>query len=198
MTSGVRAFPEQSPSAPADQAEPRAVTASRPPGALASLLRAAVAPVLAAAVLVGLLAVWTVTGGAGTLRKVHVEVTLAAIPLSFRPGAGNALRDATTYLDIKNVGTSDFLVGARSPKASRVIIVRDGRIPLARGRQLRAIPIAGGGSLDLSPFGADVVLIHPQPLHIGETVPITLDFRYAGRVLIDLVVTASLANPSGH
>ena len=167
----------------------------RPAGAFTDLLKAAIAPVLSAAALVGLLTIWTVTGGAGTLRRVHVDVTLAAIPLSFRPGAGHALADATTYLEIRNLGSGDDLVGATSPIARGALLVRHGRTPLAVGGQLPLIPLPAGSTLDLSPFGADLILIRPRPLHIGQIVPVTLDFKHAGRVRVDLVVTAGLASP---
>ena len=49
--------------------------------------------------------------------------------------------------------------------------------------------------MNLNPFGRDLVLIHPRALHIGEIVPITLEFRQAGPVRVDLIVTASLPNP---
>ena len=55
--------------------------------------------------------------------------------------------------------------------------------------------MAPGASLDLSPFGRDLVLLRPRPLLPGEIVPITLDFSRAGTVRVDLVVTASLASP---
>jgi len=167
----------------------------RPAGALTALLKAAIAPVLSAAALVGLLTIWTVSGGAGTLRRVHVDVTLAAIPLSFRPGAGNALPAATTYLEIRNLGSHDDLVGARSPMARGALLVRRGRTPLAARGRLAKIPLPAGSTLDLSPFGTDLVLIRPRPLHIGEIVPVTLDFQYSGPVRIDLIVTAALGSP---
>ncbi len=167
----------------------------RPAGALAGLLRAAIAPVLSAAVLLVLLTVWVRTGGAGTLRRVHVEITLAAIPLSFGPGAGSGLPEATTYLEIRNVGPADYLIGARSPAARGTLLARVGRTPLARGGHLAEIALAAGATLDLNPFGRDLVLIRPRALHTGEIVPITLEFRHAGPVRVDLIVTASLPNP---
>ncbi len=176
---------------PADAEQPSA-TAGRP-GEITSVLRAAIAPVLSAALLVGLLLAWTESGGAGTLRRVHVDITLAAIPISLRPGAGRGLAAAPTYLDIKNLGAADELLGATSPAAARVLLVRLGRSPFGRGGRLGRIPLAAGGTLDLSPFGTDVVLLRPRALHTGEIVPITLVFRQAGRVRVDLTVTSALS-----
>ncbi len=167
----------------------------QPAGAVVGLLRAAIGPVLAAALLIGLLSAWTLTGGAGTLRRVHVEITLAAIPLSFAPGAGDGLPDAVTYLEIRNIGSADDLVGARSPMARGTLLVRDGRSPLAADGQLSEIAFPAGATIDLSPFGLDLVLLHPRALHIGEIVPITLEFRDGGPVRVNLLVTSSLASP---
>ena len=167
----------------------------RQPGAFAGLLRSAAAPVLSAAVLIGLLTVWTLTGGAGTLRPVQVDVTLAAIPLSPRPGAGDDMPDATTYLQIRNLGSADELIGARSPDARGAVVVRDGRDPLASRGRLAGVGLAPGAVTNLSPFGVDLILLHPRPLHPGEIVPVTLEFSQAGRVLVDLIVTTSLASP---
>ena len=55
------------------------------------LLRAAAGPVLCAVVLIGLLSAWVATGGAGTLTRVRLEVTLAAVPMrAFTPQAAAA------------------------------------------------------------------------------------------------------------
>lgn len=103
--------------------------------------------------------------------------------------------DATTYLDIKNVGSADELIGARSPIARGALLVRDGRTPLSRGRRLGEIALPAGATLNLTPFGRDLVLVHPRPLHVGEIVPITLVFRHAGPVRVDLLVSSSFGNP---
>ena len=180
---------------PAAQAPGDDAAGQRPPGAFGGLLRAAAVPVLAAAVLIGLLTGWTLAGGAGSLRRVQVEVKLAAIPLSLRPGAGVGLSYATTYLQLRNLGSAGRLIGARSPDARGVLLVRDGRAPFARGARLAGIELTPGAITDLSPFGADLILLHPRALHAGEIVPVTLEFSRAGDLLVDLVVTTSLASP---
>jgi copper(I)-binding protein len=158
------------------------------------LLRSAAAPVLAAAVIITLLFTWTVTGGAGTLRPVRITVGLAAIPVPLIQQPGTRMPDATTYLVIHSRGGRDELLGARSPEASSVVFVRDGRRPFAHAGRLSGIAIPAAG-VDLSPFGVDVVLLHPPALRSGEIVPIMLRFRNAGTVLVDLQVTNSLADP---
>jgi len=165
----------------------------RPWAMLAGLLRAAIAPALAAAILVGLLSVWVATGGAGTLRHVHIQVGLAAVPFSFAPHAIHAT--ATTYIVIRNLAGPDELVAARTPSARQAVLVRDGRTPSAPGSLLHGLAIPAGGTVSLNPFGADIVLLHPAALHLGEIVPLTLVFRHAGEVRIDATVTSSLTSP---
>jgi copper(I)-binding protein len=157
---------------------------------LAGLARAALAPVACAAVLVGLLSGWVATGGAGTLRRVQVQFGLAAIPLP--PGQDNAVATADVapaYLVIKNLGGPDELLTARSPLARRILLARRGDDPSGTGALLSGLAIPGGGSVSLSPFTADIVLISPAALHVGEMVPLVLTFRHAGRVTVEAMVT---------
>ena len=160
------------------------------------LLRTAAAPLVAAALIISLLFAWTITGGAGTLRRVRITVGLAAIPVPLiqRPGARQP--DVTTYLVIRSPGSPDELIGASTPKAAAVIFVRNGRQPFASGGRLTSIAVPAAG-VNLSPFGVDIVLLHPAALQSGEVVPVTLRFRNAGRVVVNLQVTNSLANPAG-
>jgi copper(I)-binding protein len=142
----------------------------------AGLAKAAAAPVLCAAALIGLLSAWVGGGGAGTIARIRIEVTLAAIPMP----AGNAARpvSARAYLTIRNLsGTPDELTGARTPAARRVTLARP-------------VTIAAHGTVTLTPFGDDPTLIGPLRLHYGQPVPLTLVFRHAGRVTVQATVTA--------
>ena len=108
-----------------------APTAPSPPGWTwaRGLLRAVAGPVICAVVLTGLLAAWVAAGGAGTLTRVRLQVTLAAVPMrAFTPRAAAAVGAATTFLAIKNLtGTPDELVAASSPIAGRVTLDRTQR-----------------------------------------------------------------------
>ena len=65
------------------------------------LLRAVAGPLICAVVVTGLLAAWTGTGGGGTLTRVRLQVTQAAVPMrAFTPQAAAAVRAATTFLTI--------------------------------------------------------------------------------------------------
>ena len=123
------------------------------------LLRAVAGPVLCAVVLIGLLAAWVATGGAGTLTRVRLEVTLAAVPMrAFTPQTAAAVHTATTFLTIKNLsGTADELIAASSPVTAACILT--GRSGTAGPRTVIAdLVVPAHGTLILSPFGDDLVL----------------------------------------
>ena len=177
----------------ASAANPGRAGQSRQPGG--GLLRAAAAPMVASALIVALLFTWTITGGAGTLERVRITVVLAAIPVPLMQRPGTRQPAASTYLVIHSQSGQDELIGASSPKATSVIFVRDSRHPFASAGRLRAITIPSRGGVNLSPFGVDVVLVHPAALQDGEIVPVRLRFRNAGTVVVDLQVTNSLPSP---
>jgi copper(I)-binding protein len=154
------------------------------------LLRAVAGPVICAAVVTGLLAAWAGTGGGGTLTRVRLQVTQAAVPMrAFTPQAADAVRTATTFLTIRNLsGTPDELVAARSPFAHRVVLTqRTG--PAGAPAPVGALVIPAHGTLALTPFGADLVLQQPSPYESQAIVPLTLIFRHAGTVTVDATVT---------
>jgi len=163
--------------------------ADPPAGWLRMLLRAAIAPLACAVVLTGLLSAWVASGGAGTLTRVRIQVTLAAIPMrGFTSQSVSAPGRAASYLTIRNLtDIPDALVSARCPAARRVVLT---------GRAGTAQPLPGGlrvpagGTLTLSPFGHDLVLVDPVALTDGQTVPLTLNFRRAGQVRVTATVTA--------
>jgi copper(I)-binding protein len=173
-------------------AMPDAVSAPSPPGRawLRELVRATAGPVICAVVLTGLLTAWVVTGGAGTITRVRLQVSLAAVPMrGFTPQAAASAGVATTFLTIKNLsGTPDELAAARSPIAGRVVLTERGGIA-DRRTVTGDLTIPAHGTLTLTPFGDDLVLQDPAPFETSPTVPLTLIFRHAGTVTIDATVT---------
>ena len=145
------------------------------------LLRAVAGPVICAVVVTGLLAAWAGTGGAGTLTRVRLQVTQAAVPMrAFTPQAAATVEAATTFLTIRNLsGAPDELVAARSPLARSVLLRQRGG-PLV---------IPAHGTLTLTPLGDDLVLRQPSPYESRATVPLTLTFRHSGTITIDAPVT---------
>jgi copper(I)-binding protein len=158
---------------------------------LADQARAVAGPLICAAVLIGLLSAWVASSGAGTLTRVRLEVTLAAVPMrAFTPRAANAIHEAGIYLTIRNLsGTPDELIAVRSPLAGHVTLAtRDGLA--ATGKAASALTVPGHGTLTLSPLTDDVVLEDPAPFEDRRSVPLTLVFRDAGQITIDAPVTA--------
>ncbi len=158
---------------------------------LRELARAAFGPVICAVVLIGLLSAWVAAGGAGTLSRVRLQVTLAAVPMrAFTPAAAASAGAATTFLTIRNLsGAPDQLVAVRSPVARQVVLTV--RSSLAGPRRVVSdLAIPAHGTLTLSPFGDDLVLQHPAPFETASVVPLTLTFRHAGTVTVEATVTA--------
>jgi copper(I)-binding protein len=154
--------------------------------AMRDLLRAVAGPVICAVVVTGLLAAWAGTGAGGTLTRVRLQVTQAAVPMrGFTPQAAAAVHTATTFLTITNLsGTPDELVAARSPFARRIVLRH-----LGGPAQGAPLVIPAHGTLTLAPIGDDLVLEQPSPYESRATVPLTLIFRHSGTVTIDAPVT---------
>ena len=97
------------------------------------------------------------------------------------PGA----KIAAGYMTIRNAGkTPDKLVSASSPAAEKVephITVKEGDI--FRMREVKGYDIPAGGSFELKPGGAHLMLMNVgAPLKEGDKVPLTLRFERAGEV----------------
>lgn len=161
------------------------------PGRLTELARAAAGPVISAAVLTGLLAGWVAAGGAGTITRVRIQVTAAAVPMrAFTPQAAAAVGAAHIYLAIRNLGgTPDELIAVRSPVARHVVLTRRSG-PAGPSVTVGSLPVPAGGTVALSPLTSDVVLLDPVPFESRRDVPLTLVFRHAGQVTIQAPVTA--------
>lgn len=160
-------------------------------GWLSDLARSAAVPVICAITVTGLLSAWVAAGGAGTLTRVRLEVTVAAVPMrAFTPRAAAAAGAAHTYLAVRNLtGTPDELIAVRSPIARHVVLTRrDG--PGSPPVVVRGLTVPAGGTLHLSPLTDDVVLEDPAPFENSAAVPLTLVFRHAGQVTIGASVTA--------
>ncbi len=165
---------------------PAAVTRGR----LSDVVRAAAGPSICAAILIALLSTWVGTGGLGTITRIRLQISLAAVPMrAYTKQAAARIGTATTFLTIRNLsGTPDALVAVRSPIARRAVLTE--RAGLAgRTITVSSIEIPAHGTLTLSPFGDDIVLRDPAPFETLQTVPLILTFRHAGTVTINAAVT---------
>jgi copper(I)-binding protein len=165
-------------------------------GRAREVVRAAGAPVLCAAIAIGLLSAWVTTGGAGTITvsKTRIEVTLAAIPMATQnPGpASDPQPPVDVWLTIHNLtGSADALTSVTSTVGQRMILTRHpgpgpGHVPVPFTGSLT---IPAHGTLTLSPSGYDAVLIRGPLLLAGQQVPLRLTFRAAGTIKIEATVT---------
>ena len=109
------------------------------------------------------------------------------------PGA----KIGAAYLKITSP-TADRLVGASSPVAARVemhVAFLFGDV--LRMRQVKAYDIPPGGSFELAPSGAHLMLVDLKaPLKEGAKVPLTLRFEKAGEVKVEVQVRA--LGSTGH
>jgi copper(I)-binding protein len=155
---------------------------------LRDLVRAMAGPLICVMVLLGLLSTWVVTGGAGTLTRIRLQITLAAVPVrGFTPRTATGA--ATTFMTIRNLtGTPDELLSVTSPVASRIVLTERAG-PTAPETVVSDLVIPARAALILSPFGADIVLQNPASYEYQTTVPLTLTFRHAGTVTVHAVVT---------
>jgi len=148
------------------------------------LLRAGLAPVICALLLLGLLAGWVASGGAGTVARVRIEISSASIAMPVASGGR-----AYAYLVVKNLGAADTLEAASVPEGARQVrIVQHDGSAAGPGRILTSLAIPAHGSLSLTPMGPDIVLIGAHVMY-GQGIPLTLTFRNAGRVSVEATVT---------
>ena len=95
------------------------------------------------------------------------------------------------YLSITNNGKlPDTLIGASSPAAASVQIHQTATVEnMARMRPLHEIEIPPGATVRAEPGGIHFMLMDlKEPLTAGKSVPLTLEFRVAGRITVELKV----------
>jgi len=105
------------------------------------------------------------------------------------------------YFTIENHGKqADMLLGASSPAAANATFHRTTQDNgVAHMRPAGDIVIAAGQTLKLAPTGLHLMLSGlRQPLAAGTRVPVTLSFRRAGKVTVQVaVVPLAAAAPAG-
>ncbi|MFG3248037.1 copper chaperone PCu(A)C [Streptomyces sp. NPDC048187] len=152
---------------------------------LADTAMAALAPVCACVLALGGLAVWTVTGNAGT--PARIGVTDARL---FLPSRG--VPETAAFFEITNSGgAQDRLVEVTSSDVTEDISLSDHRMTAggaAYRRPTESLLIPAGGTLDMSPLSSDVTVPAAAHWETGDLVPFTLRFERAGRVDVLAVV----------
>ena len=105
------------------------------------------------------------------------------------------------YLSITNHGTApDALVAASTPAAASVEF-HETRIDggMARMRPLTEIAVAPGATVKIQPGGIHLMLVGLEaPLELGKSIPLTLEFRAAGKITVELFIEARDAAPAAE
>jgi copper(I)-binding protein len=129
----------------------------------------------------------------GPAAAHHYELGKLVIghPWSRSTPAGMSM--GVAYLSVTNNGTdTEVLTGASSPVAAAVQFhetsISEG---MARMRPLTEIAIAPGATVRIEPGAIHLMLIGLKaPLEPGKSVPLTLEFRHAGSVTVQLAIQA--------
>ena len=113
------------------------------------------------------------------------------------PGA----KVAAGFMQLKNAGAADRVVGASSPVAGRVamhVTVRDGDV--MKMREVKGFDLPAGGSVELKPGGAHLMLMDlKRPIKKGEKVSLTLKLEKGGELKLEMTVEeAGARSPATH
>jgi len=116
-----------------------------------------------------------------------------ATPPGAKVGAG--------FMQLRNAGAADRVVGASSPVAGRVemhVTMREGDV--MKMREVKSYEIPAGGSFELKPGGAHLMLMDlKRPLKQGEKLPLTLKLEKGGELKLELSVEKMGARqPASH
>ena len=105
-----------------------------------------------------------------------------ATPPGAKVGAG--------FMQLRNAGAADRVVGASSTVAGRVemhVTLREGDV--MKMREVKSFEVPAGGSFELKPGGAHLMLLDlKRPLKKGEKVPLTLKLENGGELKMELSV----------
>lgn len=142
-------------------------------------LRAAVAPLGAAALALGCLAVWAASGHAGSPPRI--DVTDARLYLPSR-----GVPQTAAFFRITNTGgAGDRLVEVTSSEVTGDMSFSRHRMTEGAAAYRRAadsLPVPADGTLDMSPFTSGVTVPAAAHWRTGDLVPFTLRFVHGGRV----------------
>ncbi|MBL1083113.1 copper chaperone PCu(A)C [Streptomyces actinomycinicus] len=159
----------------------------RPSGRrVAEALVAALVPVAACGVALGGLTAWVGAGKAGSPPRIAVSSGRVLLPY------GDSTQTAA-FFDVANAGGADDRLVRVTSTATR------GGIALSRHRaagggaaaykaDVDSVPVPAGGTLSMSPHGADVTLRAAAGWRAGDLVPFTLHFEHSAPVRTFAVV----------
>ena len=148
-----------------------------------SLRRLGAAPMTAALLIAGAMIAGVMPVSGALAGDIEIENPWA------RASAGMAGAGAA-FMDIKNTGAADRVVGASAGVSKSVELhthIRDGDV--MKMRRVDAIDVPADGVAHLQPGGLHVMFIGLEaPLVEGESFPLTLTFENAGEVTVEVEV----------
>lgn len=133
---------------------------------------------------------------AGCLEKDSAVGIDTPYAFATAPGAKNG----AAFLIIHNEGGEDTLIGAQADIAERTEIhdmaMENG---VMRMRQLDALLIGAGESVELAPKGKHIMFMNlHEPLVEDTTFDLTLTFAKAGEMTFPVMITAPGQKPDAH
>ncbi|MES2208339.1 MAG: copper chaperone PCu(A)C [Pseudomonadota bacterium] len=129
------------------------------------------------------------------------DVTLGNLKIShpWARATGNVAHHGAIYFKVENKGNvEDVLLSASNPKLAENIELNDHvhEKGVMRMRAVPSIQLPAHMTTWLKPHGYHVMLMGlKQPLQEGTTIPLTLTFKRAGTVNVNVKVEALTSNP---
>ncbi|THA50188.1 copper chaperone PCu(A)C [Streptomyces sp. A1136] len=139
---------------------------------------AAAVPVISCLVCLCGLTAWVGTGAAGTPPRIAVEDGRVFLPYA---DEGNT----AAFFRISNLGGSeDQLISVTSPAVEQSVLSRHRSTGTGADsmKMTGPVDIPAGGTVDMSPFGVDVMVKVKERWQAGQVIPFVLHFRHHGPV----------------
>jgi len=136
---------------------------------------------------IGLLCGPLLAGGIASAQQNSIRVENAWSRAAQQGGTG------VVYLTVVDDGAPDRLMGIASPVAAQAQLHESFTDRgVAKMREVPAATVESGKPLTLAPGGYHIMLMNlKQPLHPGDTFPVTLSFEKAGQVTATASVQAA-------
>ncbi len=129
------------------------------------------------------------------------DYTLGDLKIShpWARATGRVAQHGAIYFKIENKGKiEDVLLSVRNPKLAERIELNDHihEKGMMRMRVVPSIKVPAQKITWLKPHGYHVMLMElKQPLQEGDSVPLTLQFKHAGTLVVNVKVESLTANP---
>tara|TARA_R110000782_G_scaffold64568_4_gene131548 strand:- start:95 stop:619 length:525 start_codon:yes stop_codon:yes gene_type:complete len=105
------------------------------------------------------------------------------------------------YMRLENRGdTQEIMISAHSPIAEKVEVHENSHVDgLMKMRRVDQVRLAPGVSVEFQPGGYHFMLFGlKQTLVAGERFPLTLDFKNAGSIAVDVMIDENAPSASEH